>query len=251
MSDRQRQRKGTSTSISGTAADEVVATLVDQFSDPFAFIRELIQNSIDAGASRIDVRMTLADGVLEIALEDDGEGMDLATIEGYLLVKFRSTKDRDLTKIGKFGIGFVSVFAMRPFEVTVDTGRDAIWHRVVFDETLAYELLRMPDPFEGTTVRLRCAVRDRAEAAAVCAKVHDSAVRWCRYAETEVTTTALGIPGAWTDRPIRCPFVLDVPITVREEADTLADGGFLAIVGPHPGERPPIGFYNQGPWLIT
>ena len=39
--------------------------------------------------------------------------MDRATIEGYLTL-FRSTKEDDLTKIGKFGISFVSLFAMEP-----------------------------------------------------------------------------------------------------------------------------------------
>lgn len=240
MSDRERRRRGAHASIAGDAADEVIASLVEQFSDPYAFVRELIQNSLDAGASRVDVRMRWTRGVLEIAVVDDGEGMDRATIEGYLLVKFRSTKDKDLTKIGKFGIGFVSLFATRPREVVVDTGRDAVWHQVRFGEDLSYTLLEMPDPFEGTTVTLRLD-RDRDAAADVCRRVHDSAVRWCRYAEADILTSAEGIAQPWFDRSIRAPFTVDAPITVRDEGD-----GYVAVLGPHPGDKPPIGFYNRG-----
>lgn len=35
-----------------------VEELVHQFTDPFAFYRELIQNSIDAGSTRIEVSLS-------------------------------------------------------------------------------------------------------------------------------------------------------------------------------------------------
>lgn len=241
MKDRQRKRRGGHESIAGDPAAEVLETLVDQFSDRYAFVRELIQNSLDAGSSRIDVRMSYADGVLEVAVEDDGEGMDREIIEGYLLVLFRSTKERDLTKIGKFGIGFVSLFAMDPFEVVVDTGRDAVWHRVVFDEKREYTLLRMDDPFEGTTVRVRVR-RRKDEASEDCARVHEAAVRWCRFAEAEITTHAEGLPGGgWSDRSVRARFGVESPVKVEVQED-----GWHAVIGPHPSDRPPAGFYNRG-----
>ncbi|TPW17409.1 MAG: hypothetical protein FD126_3658, partial [Elusimicrobia bacterium] len=104
------------------AIQSLVKELVDQFDEPLDFYRELIQNSIDAGSNRIDVsleRVTGEDGKARavIRLEDDGEGMDEAVINDYLLVLFKSTKEDDYTKIGKFGIGFVSVFAPQPERV--------------------------------------------------------------------------------------------------------------------------------------
>ena len=66
--------------------------------------------------------------------------MDRATIEGYLLTLFRSSKEQDLTKIGKFGIGFVSLFAVEPELVVVDTARDGVHHRVIFDSDYTYTL---------------------------------------------------------------------------------------------------------------
>ena len=83
----------------------LVKDLVDQFSDPLAFYRELIQNSMDAGSNRVDVTLEYDDktGTARMAVEDDGEGMDERIIDEYFLVLFRSTKEDDLTKIGNSG----------------------------------------------------------------------------------------------------------------------------------------------------
>src|SRR5688572_22817756 len=91
----------------------LVADMVRQFADVFAFVRELVQNGIDAGATAIEVTVDRAsDGVTSVRVADDGCGMTLDVIENALLVLFRSTKDDDPTKIGKYGVGFMSVFAI-------------------------------------------------------------------------------------------------------------------------------------------
>ena len=76
-------------------------------------------------------------------------------IERSLLVLFRSTKDRDATKIGKFGVGFFSVFAPEPLVVRVDTGADAAREglRLTLRPDFTYEL-ESSTPRRGTTVRL-------------------------------------------------------------------------------------------------
>ena len=40
----------------------IVRDLVHQFDDPLHFLRELVQNSIDAGSNRIDVVLEFPDG---------------------------------------------------------------------------------------------------------------------------------------------------------------------------------------------
>lgn len=242
MDDRSRQRSGKHASVAGDAADRVIESLIQQFDDPYAFVRELIQNSLDAGTTRIDVDMSWREGRLTIAVRDDGEGMDRETIEGYLLVKFRSTKEQDLTKIGKFGIGFVSLFAMRPEVAFVDTGRDGIWHRVAFAKDLSYTLLRMEDPFEGTTVslQLKCSSNEAAETAA---KVRDRAERWCRFVQHDIRTSATGMPGGWGTTPIRAAFTVDAPVIVRDDG-----GGVTAVLGI--AATPWAGFYNRGLTLL-
>ena len=140
------------------ATASLVDELVHQFTDPFAFYRELIQNSIDAGSTRIEVSLSFNPsagvGLCTASVADWGEGMNRRIIEDYLVTKFRSTKENDLTKIGKFGIGFVSIFACKPDAVTVDTGRDGESWRVLFREDTSYELLQSKAPVEGTRVSL-------------------------------------------------------------------------------------------------
>ncbi|MEZ4238247.1 MAG: ATP-binding protein [Myxococcota bacterium] len=213
--------------------------LVAQFSDPYAFARELIQNSLDAGAVRIEVRMAYADDRLVVEVVDDGEGMDRPTIEGFLLTLFRSTKEQDLTKIGKFGIGFVSLFALDPEEVVVDTGRDGVWHRVRFARDRSWTLLEMSEPCEGTTVKL-VLPRSRADARHDARRIRGSAERWCRFAEAEITTAAEGLGrDGWPETPIAERFGVDAPVTVSHRAD-----GFDAVLGP--ARAPEVGFYNHG-----
>jgi hypothetical protein len=129
---------------------------------------------------------------------------------------------------------------MRPFEVVVDTGRDAIWHRVVFAADTSWTLLELDDPFEGTTVRL--SLRQTAkEAAETAAKIREAAARWCRFADGEVVTSAEGVPGGWAPVSIGAAWGVDAPVSVRHEGD-----GVRVVAGPWPGERPPIGWYNRG-----
>ncbi|MBL8973739.1 MAG: ATP-binding protein, partial [Myxococcales bacterium] len=102
---------------------EALAGLVHQFADPMACFRELIQNAVDAGSTEIDVRFEHVDGRLVVHVDDYGEGMDRHIIDTKLTRLFSSSKEGDRTKIGRFGIGFVSVFALQPEVICVDTSR--------------------------------------------------------------------------------------------------------------------------------
>ena len=61
--------------------------------------------------------------------------------DDLFLTKFRSSKEDDPSKIGKFGIGFMSVFAPRPELVVVDTSLDGDDWRILFNKNRSYELL--------------------------------------------------------------------------------------------------------------
>ena len=112
--------------------EEVFKNLVDQFSAPFTCLRELVQNAMDAGTEQIEIKTSyLSDpGGVVLELRDFGEGMNRDIIDGKLTRLFSSDKENDLTKIGKFGIGFVSVFSLKPELVIVDTGRDGEYWRL-------------------------------------------------------------------------------------------------------------------------
>ena len=182
----------------------IVEELVHQFTDPFAFYRELIQNSIDAGSSRIEVSLSYRpspkEGLLLVSVCDWGEGMNRDVIENYLVTKFRSTKENDLTKIGKFGIGFVSIFACKPDVVTVDTGRDGEFWRVLFRADTTWELLKLPDPLEGTRVTLHKAMGPQ-DYDQFVEKSKASLLRWCRHSDVDVTFSAGGSNGSAPPTP--------------------------------------------------
>lgn len=134
----------------------LVTDMVRQFADPYAFLRELVQNGIDAGATAIDVTIErLPEGLVATSVSDDGSGMTRAIIEGPLLTLFSSSKEGDSKKIGKYGVGFVSIFALDPEEVQVSTGRDGeSWLLRLFRDH-SYELeVGGPRTGSGTKVTL-------------------------------------------------------------------------------------------------
>ncbi len=227
-------------------AKSLVDELVHQFSDSFAFYRELIQNSLDAGSKRVEVTLSFRPsgdlGLCLARVADFGEGMDRRIIEDYLVTKFRSTKEDDLTKIGKFGIGFVSVFACAPDAVTVDTGKDGQSWRVLFRPDLSYTLLASPEPFEGTAVTVHKKMT-ATEYAAFVARSKSAIHRWCRHSEADITFAAGQADGSPPPPPVRVfrPLTVDAPFQVELEED-----GTHVVAGPARKDPAPTGFYNRG-----
>jgi len=236
---RGRERRGAHASVAGAPAEETLEDLVSQFADRHAFVRELIQNSLDAGAAHIELCFRWADDTLCIDVVDDGEGMDRATIEGYLLTLFRSTKEDDLTKIGKFGIGFVSLFAMEPERVEVVTARDLVAHRVRFAADRSWVLEELDELLEGTTVtlQLRCG---REEARRVAERVLAGAHTWCRFARATIVHRAEGL-GPWEPGEVHGVREVDAPVSVTVEED-----GLHAVLGPSGEARPAVTFVSGG-----
>ena len=170
--------------------DELLARLVAQFASPYDLLRELVQNSMDAGSDRAQVVLhTHAVGdavVFEIEVADAGAGMDEAIIDGELTRLFASGKAGDRTMAGGFGIGFVSVFAWQPETVLVHTGRGAEAWELQFFADRRFEKRRVDEPFEGTVVRL-FRRGHAAERVAIALAIRDSLWRWCRFCPLDVT----------------------------------------------------------------
>ncbi len=169
-------------------ARDALDNLVHQFARPMDFLRELVQNSIDAGSPRVDVwlRHQAEQGVLEVHVDDFGEGMDEAIVDRQLTRMFSSTKEGDLTKIGKFGIGFTSVFAIGPEAVLVHTGRHGEAWELLFHADRSFDKTRLNHPVSGTSIT----VFERLPAEQVPAFIQQCrwVLRyWCRHSDTPIT----------------------------------------------------------------
>ena len=85
--------------------DEVKGMLVNQYPNNIMFLYELMQNAEDAGAS--EITFSLSDDRLIITHNGDSFTLDdVNNITGIAL----TCKGNDPTKIGKFGVGFTSVY---------------------------------------------------------------------------------------------------------------------------------------------
>lgn len=225
----------------------IVADMVRQFADKHAFLRELVQNGIDAGATTIDVVFDRDDsGAVRTSVTDDGVGMSRAVIEGPLLTLFSSSKEADKAKIGKYGIGFVSVFALEPDVVEVRTcnGSEASLLRLFGDHSweLAEDKSGAP---RGTTVSLVQSMTVEAFTAHVTAGIA-ALHKWCRHARVPVEVVVLdaGDPSATQKVSIQWPFTAPGLVSVIW---TEGEERIVAAVGEVQKEPTSfLGYYNRG-----
>ena len=179
----------------GTAYEQEIGhaalkTLVRQFANAFDFIRELVQNSLDAGTSTVEVSIDLEKvdddhGVCKIAVQDYGEGMDEQIIDSKLTRLFSSSKEDDFTNIGKFGIGFVSVFAIAPDAVILGTSRGGQAWEVFFHPDRSFEKVALDAPMEGTRVTLLKKIKVAVYSQYV-AQLRERLHLWCKHAEKKI-----------------------------------------------------------------
>ncbi|HSO40428.1 MAG TPA: ATP-binding protein, partial [Labilithrix sp.] len=238
-----------------TAEAGIVDDMVRQFADPYAFLRELVQNGIDAGATRIEVRVERGpDGAVATSVSDDGCGMSRAVIEGPLLTLFESSKESDSTKIGKYGIGFVSVFALEPERVEVRTRAGAeSWVVRLFGDH-SFELAQgARSSGTGTEVVLvhTMTVEELVEHAR---HAKEALAHWCRHAHIPITFALVDGEGGGE------VVTVNVPLAVHGAAKvTVVEGDERFVVGVgDPGPRGAdlewrpsfCGLYNHGLTLL-
>jgi len=100
-----RKRKDCVKSLRRENNFDIDSILEGLYADPSHFIYELLQNAEDEGAKRI--RFALFEDRLDVY--HNGKDFDLQDIEGVIGIGI-SKKKEDLNLIGKFGVGFKSVF---------------------------------------------------------------------------------------------------------------------------------------------
>ena len=223
----------------------IVGDVIAQFADPKAFFRELVQNAIDAGSPTVEVRLEYDEAAqrMRASVRDRGDGMTREIIENQLLVLFRSTKEQDRTKIGKFGIGFMSVLSPNPEVVAVHTSRDGRRLTLHLYRDLSYDLFDAgPATQKGTTVELEIALA-KEEVAQFVADSETSLVRWCRHASVPIEL-AVRVPDNTSTKRIDRPLgIADALVEVRRTTDD----DQLTVVAAVTSEAPPyLGFFNHG-----
>lgn len=223
-------------------SEEAVENLVTQFSSRLDFYRELVQNSIDAGTTSVDVWLEYRageglEGVIEIHVDDFGEGMNEEIIDQQLTQLFSSSKENDLTKIGKFGIGFVSVFAMKPKGVLIHTGRDGEYWEIFFHEDRSYNKAKLDTPVEGTQITLFIE-GDRAAYDDLVAGSRATLTKWCSHSDTEITFEDRSAEDGDTE-VINQPFI----VAGDSSAEVKHPGTEIALAFT---PTPAYGYYNKG-----
>ena len=224
--------------------DGIVDDLVRQFADPYAFFRELVQNGIDAGASALHAQVLFEDdGSFQASLRDDGVGMTREVVENELLVLFKSGKEGREDAIGKFGIGFISVFALEPVRVVVRTSRGEGTRLTLHlhpDHT--FELFESAGGSRaGTSVTLE--VGPGRASGEVAAQAEASLRRWCRHARIPIHLRIAG--GGLTEREVR----IDAPLGLEgmHAAVKVRSGKTRVVLGlPKRREDRYAGFFNAG-----
>jgi hypothetical protein len=144
--------------ISRYGWDTAVLELLGQlYSERAHFIFELIQNAEDAGAT--ELTFELFDDRLEV--RHDGRPFTAADVRGICGVG-QGTKAEDLTQIGRFGIGFKSVYAYTNTPLIYSSGE----HFRIEKYVRPYSVDALDEPAAGT---LFVFPFDRAEVSATVA----------------------------------------------------------------------------------
>ena len=146
--------------------------------DPWVFVRELLQNARDAGATRVELSTEIVEGRTRVRCADNGDGMSFTHAGDYLFTLYRSSKESDASSVGKFGVGFWSVLRFRPETITIRSHHqgDEAWE-IILREGSPRAAQRRPTMPRGTELILE----RRGEDHDVLRRLRDAAIQNGRY----------------------------------------------------------------------
>ncbi len=168
---------------------------------------------IPSGRSRLAQVLEGAPKRIEIIAEDFGKGMTHADRENFLKKIFATSKEGDRDQTGRFGVGFISVFALNPEEVIVESVKDGeAWEYHFLKETETqlpgklYVFTGDAPRQRGTKVTITLEKRTEEQVRELINNAHWHLREDCKHVEKPIY-----IQG----RQINQEFTLDAPLTVR------------------------------------
>ncbi len=203
-------------------------------SDPWVFIRELLQNSRDAGARHVELTVSEEGSKQRITCRDDGCGMSFEHARQYLFSLYASSKEDQRTQAGKFGIGFWSVLRFAPSTVVIRSRVEAqpAWE-VTLDGELEWATVAEAELGSGTEIILE----RPAEEEGLAEQVYEAACRYARF------LTRRDRPG----KPLRVTVDgrrIDSEFTLSAPCAKFSGKGFRGVVGL--GSEPRVELFSHG-----
>lgn len=216
----------------------IEAGLKDYGDDPWFFIRELAQNSRDAGARIIRVKADhTADKNEILVFADDGRGMTYRHAVQYLFRLYASSKAKEKYSAGRFGIGFWTVLKFNPTKIIIESCYKKEKWAVEIDADL--NAARVAADLNSRGVRITL-VRPAVEKsrAAFLYRVEESLNRYCSYLRRNNRRAGL-LPVLFEGKSISGPMKLPGPVTLGFK-NRHAEG----VVGL--GPQPQVNLYARG-----
>ncbi len=207
--------------------------------DRMVFLRELAQNSRDAGATNINVTASMDGNELTLKFADDGHGMSFAAARDYLFTLYASSKEGETRSAGQYGVGFWSVLLFDPHRIIIEsmTADGEAWARA-FDGDLKRDRRLAPNiRSAGTRISLECIIGDD-EGPGVLRDIENALNRYCRYLRRN-NPVASHLPVYFNGVRVDRPFSIDGPCWMA-----FKNGSVEGVVGL--GDRPKIELYARG-----
>jgi hypothetical protein len=206
--------------------------------DPWFFIRELAQNSRDAGAASIHVTVKYTPGKEEVLIfEDDGMGMSYDHAVRYLFRLYASSKTREKYAAGMFGIGFWTVLKFEPASIVIQSRcKNKSWGVRVDSEL---NTIDVPGdmPHTGTRITLTRPPQETSERR-LARKTEEALRRYCLYLRRN-NRSADPLPVYFSGQNITRPMKLPGPVSLN-----FKKGSVEGAVGL--GPRPGVHLYARG-----
>lgn len=206
--------------------------------DPWYFLRELAQNSRDAGARTIRVDAHADTGGSEtITFADDGRGMTLAHARRFLFRLHASDKGGDPAAAGRYGVGFWTVLRFVPSLIRIESRRGGGAWAVELDAGLAAREVPCRRRGPGTTVTLARAARGDSPQE-FARQVGEGLRAYCRYLRrNDRRGTPLSL--LYAGRELTEPMALPGPLSLRFRSGPVEGAVGLA-------ENPEVRLYARG-----